>query len=246
MGIGFRLKEAREKAHLTQEELGKMVGVTGSAITNYEKETSHPKEPILYALIEALNVEPNYLFQDVIPISEDTVSSDEMERLVKRYRALDTYGKGNVDMILDRETKRCQEQAAQRAINPPVSMAQNVSSFGGYFPSFGFASAGTGALAQEEPLDWTYNEEPPKGATCTITIKGDSMEPRFHDGQVVWVDTRKMVEPGQIGVFIINGQAFCKKLVRNENGILFVSLNPRYEPIIPQEGDDIRLFGKVI
>ena len=42
MGIGRRLKEAREKAGLTQEELGKMIGVTGSSITNYEKETSHP------------------------------------------------------------------------------------------------------------------------------------------------------------------------------------------------------------
>lgn len=36
MGIGKRLKEAREMRGLTQEELGRMVGVTGSAITNYE------------------------------------------------------------------------------------------------------------------------------------------------------------------------------------------------------------------
>ena len=51
MGIGKRLREAREKAGFTQEELGKMIGVTGSAITNYEKETSHPKEPIMLSLI---------------------------------------------------------------------------------------------------------------------------------------------------------------------------------------------------
>ncbi len=69
MGIGRRLKEAREKAGLTQEELGKMIGVTGSSITNYEKETSHPKEPIMYALIDALGVEPNFLFQDCVNLS---------------------------------------------------------------------------------------------------------------------------------------------------------------------------------
>lgn len=66
MGIGRRLKEAREMAGLTQEELGRMIGITGSAITNYEKETSHPKEPIMYALIDALKVEPNFLFQDCV------------------------------------------------------------------------------------------------------------------------------------------------------------------------------------
>ena len=43
MGIGYRIKEARERLGLTQTELGQKVGVTGSAITNYEKETSHPK-----------------------------------------------------------------------------------------------------------------------------------------------------------------------------------------------------------
>ena len=59
MGIGKRIKEARERAGLTQEELGALVGVTGSAITNYEKGTSHPKEPVLYALINALHVDAN-------------------------------------------------------------------------------------------------------------------------------------------------------------------------------------------
>ena len=80
MGIGRRLKEAREKAGLTQEELGKMIGVTGSSITNYEKETSHPKEPIMYALIDALGVEPNFLFQDCVnlPLKNKCPSTTEV------------------------------------------------------------------------------------------------------------------------------------------------------------------------
>lgn len=92
MGIGKRLKEAREKAGLTQEELGKMVGVTGSAITNYEKETSHPKEPVMYALIDALEVDANYLFQDCVklpakekvPTTTEAVLGTELEREVIR------------------------------------------------------------------------------------------------------------------------------------------------------------------
>ncbi len=76
MGIGRRLKEAREKAGLTQEELGRMIGVTGSAITNYEKETSHPKEPVMYALIDALDVEPNFLFQDCVNLPAKDINSE--------------------------------------------------------------------------------------------------------------------------------------------------------------------------
>ena len=93
MGIGRRLKEARERAGLTQEELGKLIGVTGSAITNYEKETSHPKEPVMYALFEALNVDPNYLFQDCVNIKEkkktsDTKQSASEEKEIELYNTL--------------------------------------------------------------------------------------------------------------------------------------------------------------
>ncbi len=79
MGIGRRLKEAREKAGFTQEELGRMVGVTGSSITNYEKETSHPKEPVMYALIDALKVEPNFLFQDCVHLPRNEKTPDTVK-----------------------------------------------------------------------------------------------------------------------------------------------------------------------
>lgn len=72
MGIGKRIKESRELLGYTQKELGALVGVTASAITNYENETSHPKEAIMYKLISALRVDANYLFQD------------EMRRLQKK------------------------------------------------------------------------------------------------------------------------------------------------------------------
>ena len=72
LGIGKRIKEARENLGLTQSELACLVGVTGSAITNYEKETSHPKETVMYRLFEALEVDANYLFQDVANIPDNT------------------------------------------------------------------------------------------------------------------------------------------------------------------------------
>ena len=107
MGIGFRIKEARERLGLTQTELGNLVGVTGSAITNYEKETSHPKEQVIYKLMEQLNVDANYLFQDAVklPKERDEISLAEHE-IIKKYRSLDTLGRETVNTVLDCEFER--------------------------------------------------------------------------------------------------------------------------------------------
>ena len=94
MGIGKRIKEARERLGLTQCQLADKIGVTPSAITNYEKETSHPKEQVLYKLIDALGVDANYLFQDCVhndesqneiseSIQEKTYSQQDFEKTVK-------------------------------------------------------------------------------------------------------------------------------------------------------------------
>lgn len=66
MGIGSRLKMARERAGLQQKQLAEMIDVAPSSITNYENETSHPKEEKLYALMKALDVDANFLFADVM------------------------------------------------------------------------------------------------------------------------------------------------------------------------------------
>ena len=108
MGIGYRIKEARERMGLTQTELGALIGVTGSAITNYEKEASHPKEQIIYKLMETLNVDANYLFQDAVKIKAklNDVTLAEYDH-IKKYRALDEHGKKMVDFVLAEESDRC-------------------------------------------------------------------------------------------------------------------------------------------
>ena len=89
-----------------------MVGVTGSAITNYEKETIHPKEQIIYKLMEKLKVDANYLFQDAVklPKSENDINLSEYEH-IKKYRNLDQYGRETVDLIIERETERVKKAA---------------------------------------------------------------------------------------------------------------------------------------
>jgi len=102
MGIGNKIKEARERMGLTQIELGEKLGITGSAVTNYENNVSHPKEPILYKLFEVLEVDPNYLFQDEVSIKDKSgVLKINEKALLKKYNNLNTSGQTKVDEYID-------------------------------------------------------------------------------------------------------------------------------------------------
>ena len=65
MSFGDRLKQARLSMGLKQGELAAMLGVTNSAIANYETEVSSPKEEVLLKRFDVLHVTPNFLFRCV-------------------------------------------------------------------------------------------------------------------------------------------------------------------------------------
>ncbi|MBQ7119861.1 MAG: helix-turn-helix domain-containing protein [Oscillospiraceae bacterium] len=96
MGIGKRLREARQSRNLKQDELAKLIGVTASAIANYENDISHPKEVVLYKLFEVLEVEPNFIFQDVVSIKKEAPSPTE-EKLLQKVRKLNATGRKKAD-----------------------------------------------------------------------------------------------------------------------------------------------------
>lgn len=62
MKIGKKIHELRVKQDMTQRELAQKIGVTPSAVGNYEQGISFPREEILYRLFSALNCSPNELF----------------------------------------------------------------------------------------------------------------------------------------------------------------------------------------
>jgi Zn-dependent peptidase ImmA (M78 family)/transcriptional regulator with XRE-family HTH domain len=63
MAFGERIKSARINAGLTQEALGRKLGVTKMAISKYENGTIAPNSTVLIALAKALEVRPAYFFR---------------------------------------------------------------------------------------------------------------------------------------------------------------------------------------
>lgn len=105
MSIGSRIKDARLRKKLTQKELAQLVGVTNGAIANYEAGTSSPREPVMFKLLEVLEVDANYLFQDGYNNHTEELTYPEL-KLLSTYRSLDDSGKAFVEAVAEREAQR--------------------------------------------------------------------------------------------------------------------------------------------
>ena len=103
-------------------------------------------------------------------------------------------------------------------------------------------SAGTGAYLGPEEFETIFVEENEltRRASFGVPVRGDSMEPLYHDGDILVVEGAEDVNIGEIGVFTVNGDGYVKK---RGDGVL-ISLNPDYAPI-PITGDSW-CNGKVI
>lgn len=109
------------------------------------------------------------------------------------------------------------------------------------------ASAGTGQFLDGDVFDLVQvGPEVPASVDFGVRIAGDSMEPEISDGGIAWVRRCETLEPGKIGIFVLNGDAYCKKLdTRGKNSSL-VSINPKYKPIEITRPSAFRVFGEVV
>lgn len=109
------------------------------------------------------------------------------------------------------------------------------------------ASAGTGQYIDSDAYETIeVGDEVSSLADFGITLAGDSMQPQFANGQTVWVHSQETINSGEIGIFLYDGQAYCKKYVLLDGHAYLVSLNPAYEPILVREDSGFRIFGKVV
>ena len=109
------------------------------------------------------------------------------------------------------------------------------------------ASAGSGEFldGDEYELEEVGSEVPNK-ANFGIRLNGDSMEPRYLNGQIVWVQRTTDLLDGDIGIFYLDGNAYCKRLHKEIDLIELVSINPKYDPIKITEANDFRIYGRVV
>ena len=126
-------------------------------------------------------------------------------------------------------------------------------------------SAGLGAFLEGEMFQQIQvpASSVPAGTEFGIYVSGDSMEPRYHDGQIVWVKRCEELECGDIGIFVYDDCGYLKKYDEHtpdksqaefltdsygvvHNQPVLVSLNTKYSPILISPEQRFEIVGKVL
>ncbi|WP_303753299.1 XRE family transcriptional regulator [Enterococcus sp. S86.2] len=100
----------------------------------------------------------------------------------------------------------------------------------------------------DETYDETVETNVPKSADFALVVKGDSMEPIFADGSIVFYKQQDDVENGEIAVVEIDGNGVTLKKVYfnyDDETVILRSLNDKYEDRVLHP-DEVRIIGKVV
>ena len=198
MQMGERIRQLRLKKGLTQEELGKYIGVQKSAIRKYEKgEVTNLKRSSIEILANLFNVTPSYLM-----CIDDNNKNDEYYTRI---------------------------------------------------PVLGRIPAGIPIELIEDIIDYEdISPEMTKGGKeyFAVKVKGDSMQPKYIDGDVLIVLKQDSCENGQDCIVMVNGNdGTFKRVFIADNGITLQPLNNDYMPVFYSNKDvkekPVRILGIV-
>lgn len=214
-------------------------GAKGS-ISNWKKGAS-PNSDIVAKLAVRLNVSADFLiFGKKESLSKDKLSDDEQEMLLI-YKSLSDINKAKV-----KERATVLAELEVPVANEPTNEIEPEEQETIFIE---FSNLRVSAGAGEPLIDDSYPDfiEVKKGeltenANFAVKINGKSMMPHFKDGDVVLVRSQPYVNVGEIGIFIIDGNGYIKE--RGDDRL--ISINPRYDDIYFEEGQEIRCKGLVI
>ena len=242
--ISIFLKQLRKTSGLSANEVVSQlkkygVEISSKTLYGYENDASMPNANVFVALCRIYKCDnPMNVF------GSPSMSSSEVEH-IKKYRSLDSYGQETVDTILEREITRVKELNQQRdrikeLENRPIIIEKHDDTMMRIYTYLRkIACAGNGFYFDDIPTE-TIEAPYLEGAEFIVGVNGDSMEPTYKDGDLVYVEKRQIIETGEIGIFIINNECFIKEA--GENGL--ISHNPKY-PMIPGT-EHIQCIGKVL
>ena len=116
-------------------------------------------------------------------------------------------------------------------------------------PVVGTVRAGYGALAFEEDYGTELAPVKDPASYFYLIVKGDSMEPRIHDGDYALVHRQPTLDSGDLGVMVFGeGEGTLKRYVQRGNAVVLQPFNPDYDELVirGEELDQLYIAGKVV
>lgn len=254
-----RIKKLKNEKKITNDRLSELTGIPLGTLSKILAGISDsPKLVNIIAIAQALDCSVDYLVSGEPKNTNNyTLEADEIS-LIESYRSLDGFGQELVKIIIDKERERVGAYGS-----PELSVSSKKKSNGAkILPAIGSVSAtpkvgkrslllydlpvsaGPGVYLDDhtaESISVPDNEKT-QVADFALRISGNSMEPKYHDGDILLVENCDSIEIGELGIFILDGNGYFKKY----GGDTLISLNPEYGEIFLKEYAEAVCCGRVV
>lgn len=229
--VARNMRKRRNELGWEQKDVAKKLGVTPSTIGNWEIGYSKPSIDMLVSISNVLGITLYELFD----MKEPSIDYNAREqKMMSNYQELSDDHKMAVDNLIFNLRR-----AEARAVMPDITKLI-------YFNKQLAAGIGdpTDILDEGEPI-YLYSSELIDRADYVFTVNGESMEPEYHNGDMVLV--RKAPEcgdirPGEVGAFMIHNETYIKEY--QKDGLH--SYNRKYPTMKALDDYGAIFMGKVI
>lgn len=258
-----RIKKLKNEKKITNDRLSELTGIPLGTLSKILAGISDsPKLSNIVAICGALECSLDYILTGVEENTNNfTLDAGEIS-LIENYRRLDKHGKEIVGLVLNKEYERVTDIYGATYEGEPTGNAKILrrdfmvmSRSSAIKNAAGFSkrpielydmpvSAGTGVyLTDMESTVINIPDTPQSaGADYALRINGNSMEPKYRDGDILLVEETDTLEFGELGIFILDGDGYFKRF----EGDRLISLNPEYMPILLSNFAEVTCCGRVV
>ena len=264
-----RIKLLKSEKKITNDKLSELTGIPLGTLSKIMAGISDsPKLSNIIAICDALECTLDYIVSGKPENHNNYTLTDSEIRLMEDYRKLDDHGRELVSLVMDKEAERVAEQSYESVKRPTGIIVGNKAkgkqtAFVGsvkersdsMYKQNGFGkravilyelpvSAGTGMFLDGVGKNEIMIPDNAKtgDADYALRISGNSMEPKYHNGDVLLVEETDAVEVGEAGIFILDGAGYFKIY----GGDRLISLNPEYSDIPLRDFAEVSCCGKVV
>ena len=261
-----RIKQLKNERKMTNDQLAECSGIPLGTLSKILAGMSDsPKLSNIIALCGALDCSVEYIVSGTPENTNNYTLNAQEITMIEDYRRLDSYGRELVQTVLSMESRRVGAPAAEAVAEKTepskvkakearvLPTLRSIGRYAGEPVRSGKrgillyelpVSAGVGVYLDEasaESISIPDNEKT-ADADYALRISGNSMEPKYHDGDILLVQSADSVDVGELGIFLLDGSGFFKVY----GGDRLLSLNPEYGPILLKDFSDVQCKGLVV
>ena len=261
-----RIKQIKSEKKITNDVLSEMTGIPLGTLSKILAGISDsPKLSNIVAICDALGTSLEYVVNGV-PENTNNFTLDRGEmRLIENYRSLDAHGKELVTIVLDKERERvAREPYMDHSVEIKKSGARILPTAEPFGEKISLreitrnrglgkravaiydmpVSAGPGVFVDSPATEEIMipDNDRTREADFALRISGNSMEPKYRDGDVLLVSNSDYVEVGELGIFILDGNGYFKIY----GGDRLISMNKVYGDILLKDFENVSCVGRVV